>query len=1006
MSARQNKKQRKGRNPHQHRERTVTTLTGDSDTVFSTNHHHHASNNNSNNEDLAQQGSAMPHAFNTGISGFGYNNFADNLPQQAQYMPQNPIPNIPGDNDLEKLENLKQIIKNGQHELFTTAPNPMALAQLYLGEIDSGTQQTQSAVPGALEDGASRPPRLQSKDMMRKAGTVSGGHNNASQIKETHASQFYPSGASSGTALKPSNYPSESKNPAMFDSLGDNSIQPSSGNNNAPLVARISRSDDNPPYPESRTGAERPYSGEFGPREFIPRRDSAALPPSNGSVPPPTGGRDNRYFDARGRDGERDRETWDRERRNSDARYARDERRLSDPRRPEPDIYPPRRYDSNDEDRRRDDRDRLNSRTVDERDRFPPRYDERERERYPPPTSQRLDERDPERRMSYADDPRGPPQEPRASLDDSRAASGPSQSFTSSASPVSMLPLGPAKRNGVEDRAARVPPTMPSSQAQATLEETRVPTLEQRISTRVPTLQERLNQPPVRGGGPSFSSQPSSTSDNALTSPASAAQPTLEQRISQAPGSVNANGSDGSKRPIAGRDPRDVAMSGPDVSNGTGRASISNMATTGPLSAADDRGRSLTRDSIPNTPTSAGTPGEPAGRYPPRTNSVARDSRGAPTHNTDVRSSSVSASVARGPSPATSVTGGGGRHDVYRPALRENSRERLPSTVPPPGANSYRPDERTYPDRERDRDRVDVDHTRYPERYNGRYSPPYDRDRRPYPAPAPAHQPPASYDDRDRRMPPPAPRDYPPNNSFDYPRDGDRRRDWSAPEDDPYWKSSRPSYPPADKERYERLPPAAPSSSSSLPPPSRGAPGWETRDEHDSRRAAQLNIYPPARSPARERPYGNYENRPYNDRPRYDPLATPNPHGHPQSAVALAASARVRQRSPSPRRPASSAVDDRPPLKRPREDSYSGGPGPYARPREPAAATPARYPSDYDSRPPVPGERAEYRRPDYPGTYDRPRSPPARGVPGGGYTNAYRPDPRDDRRYTHPPQPR
>ncbi|KAJ8082551.1 hypothetical protein PM082_008406 [Marasmius tenuissimus] len=997
MSARQNKKQRKGRNPHQHRERTVTTLTGDSDTVFSTNHHHHSNNNNGNTEDLAQQGSAMTHAFNPVMSGFGFNNFAGNLPQQAQYMPQDPTPHIPGDNDLEKLENLKQMIKNGQHELFTTAPNPLALAQLYLGEIESSAQQAQSTALGALDDDASRPPRLQSKDMMRKAGAGSSGHN-ISQGMGAQISQSHPSGAGSSSAVKPSNYPPDSKNPTIYDPLGDNAMQIPNANNTAPLATRMSRSDDNnSQYPDSRPGS---YPDDLSSREFIPRRDSVPLPISNGSAQPSVVGREPRYYDPRERDGERDREAWDRERRNSDVRYGGNERRLSDPRRHEPAIYPPRRYDSNDEDRRRDDR--PNARPLDERDRFPPRYDARDRDRYPPPPSQRLDEREYERRAPYVDDPMGPPTEPRGSLAESRVANGSSQPYVSSALSTPSLPTGPAKRNA-DDRAIR-PPATQSSQLQATPEEGRVPTLEERIGDRLPSLQERLNPPPARGG-PSLPPQSPSAVGNDMVSSASASQPTLEQRITPASGSVNSGvgGPGVLPRSAASRDFRDRNMGGPDVPTGPARALASNLAGTGPPSVTSERGRSLTRDSISNAPTSPATPVDSTGRYPPR------DGRNVTTHNTGVRSSSVSASATRGHSPATSVTGGGGRHDVYRPAHRESSRERLPSAVPPPGANSYRPDERPYLDRERERDRPDMDPSRYPERYNGRYSPPYDRDRRVYPPPT-SSQPPVPYNDRDRRLSAPPSRDYPPNPSsnptYDYSRDGDRRREWPAAEDDPYWKSSRPPYPP-EKERYERAPPApAPHNSTpSLPLPSRGAPGWETRDEHDNRRAAQLNIYPPARSPSRDRPL-NYETRPYNDRPRYDPMATPNPHGHPQSAVALAASARIRQRSPSPRRPTASAMDDRPPLKRPRDDSYSSGPGSYPRPREPvSSAPPARYPpQDYDPRPPLPVERAEYRRPDYPGAYDRPRSPPRGGVPGGGnYPNTYR---SDDRRYVHPPQPR
>ncbi|KAG7095174.1 hypothetical protein E1B28_005953 [Marasmius oreades] len=987
MSARQNKKQRKGRNPHQHRERTVTTLTGDSDTVFSTNH--------SKNEDLTP--TTMPHTFNPAISaGFAFNNLPANIPKQAQYMTQSHVTLPPGETDLEKLENLKQIIKNGQHELYTTVPNPIALAQLYLGDIDSG-QQIPQLVSGSTDDAATRPPRLQSKDSMRKAVSGTAAYSSASQILDEQASQTRPS-AGSGSAFsgfKASNYPAEVKPLNSHETLGDEPIQESSVDDTAPLSARISRPDDNF---EPRSGAERPYPDDFCATELM-QQDSVTLPPSNGSIPPSTGSR-GRYHDPREHDRVREREVWDRDRSNSDLRYGKDERRLSDARRHELDSYSLRRYDPNEEERHRDERDRLNPRPLDESVRFSSRLEDRERDFYP---HQRPDDRNHDRR-EYVDHHHGPSFDTRVPLTDARVTSSPSQMHPLSSSSTTVLSSGPAHRNSVEDRTAR-PPSIPSPQLQAAAEELRAPTLEERMSTRVPTLKERLSQPSMRGGP--AQSQQSGSLHNSANSVASAPgrQPTLEQRISQGPGGVNTNvtGSDALKRPTC-RDLRDRTLSGPEQAAGPPRMPASNSAGLAPPTP-DERGRSLSRDFNSNAPTSPDTPVNTSSRYPSRTDSVVRES-GNGSLNSHVKSSSVSA-VARGSSPATSVQGrSNGRHDNYRPVpLREPSRERHSGTVPPPGTNGYMPDEKTYLDQDRDRERMDLD-SRYSDRYNGRYSP---RDR-PRPLsnavgrtyPSPPNQPPTPYDDRDRRMPPPppAPRDYPPNPPYEYSRDGDRRKDWSTAEEDVYWKSSRPAYPPLDRERYEREP--QPSSSSLLPPPSRSALGWETRDEHDSRRSAQLNIYPPARSPTRD-PRPSYDSRSYYDRPRYD-LGTPNPHGHPQSAVALAASARIRQRSPSPKRSANPTLDDRPPLKRPRDDSYPSGPGIYSRPRESTSlSVSGRYPPDYDSRPIPSGERAEYRRPEYPGSYDRPRSP-ARSV--GGYTSNYRPDPRDDRRYVPPPQPR
>ncbi|EEB96280.1 hypothetical protein MPER_04609, partial [Moniliophthora perniciosa FA553] len=158
MSARhaQNKKLR---NAKRQRERTVTELTGDSDSLFNSNHHHHHHHHPLDDDQTMSHG--PPHTF---LAPAFYTNFM-NQSQAATYptAPQTaPAAMIPGSNDLEKLENLKNIIKSGQHQLFTTEPKPDALAALYLGQIPHSEQETM------LEDSASRPPRLQGKEMTRK----------------------------------------------------------------------------------------------------------------------------------------------------------------------------------------------------------------------------------------------------------------------------------------------------------------------------------------------------------------------------------------------------------------------------------------------------------------------------------------------------------------------------------------------------------------------------------------------------------------------------------------------------------------------------------------------------------------------------------------------------------------------------------------------------------------------------------------------------------------------
>ncbi|KAF8444929.1 hypothetical protein L210DRAFT_3308451, partial [Boletus edulis BED1] len=113
MSARQNKK-RKGRNHVNNRERTVTTFTEDPNTSF-----------------LVPFSSEEPPAtFTSSTFPMPYQNYIASQQQQF-YQPVLP----PGKNDLEILENLKSIIKEGQHEFYRAAPQPAALATLYMGHI-------------------------------------------------------------------------------------------------------------------------------------------------------------------------------------------------------------------------------------------------------------------------------------------------------------------------------------------------------------------------------------------------------------------------------------------------------------------------------------------------------------------------------------------------------------------------------------------------------------------------------------------------------------------------------------------------------------------------------------------------------------------------------------------------------------------------------------------------------------------------------------------------------
>lgn len=78
----------------------------------------------------------------------------------------------PGEDDLEILEKLKEIIKNGQHEFYRAVPQPRALASLYLGPNAPAhgqgrpepLQPTQDGLHSPVDQNRTRPPRIHNKD--------------------------------------------------------------------------------------------------------------------------------------------------------------------------------------------------------------------------------------------------------------------------------------------------------------------------------------------------------------------------------------------------------------------------------------------------------------------------------------------------------------------------------------------------------------------------------------------------------------------------------------------------------------------------------------------------------------------------------------------------------------------------------------------------------------------------------------------------------------------------
>ncbi|KAF9497915.1 hypothetical protein BDN71DRAFT_510852 [Pleurotus eryngii] len=259
MSTRQNKK-RKGRTLAIPRERTVTTLTDGPDTPFL----HEAS--------AGFMTSPFPGSPFASFNGFTMGH-TDHT-QQFSPTPQMVLP--PGENDLEILEKLKDIIKNGQHEFYRAVPQPRALASLYLGRNAPAHAQAQ---PPAAQDGRkspgdenrTRPPRIHNKDRSIAA------NNNKNQTKD--------------------------------DSGPGPMIVDASPSEARPLSDRLGPDDRHrPPSPvEHRSGQPLVRNGSTGSRD-----------------------REARDWDGRDRDWERDRDDRDRD------RGVRDERRMSDVRRPPP----------------------------------------------------------------------------------------------------------------------------------------------------------------------------------------------------------------------------------------------------------------------------------------------------------------------------------------------------------------------------------------------------------------------------------------------------------------------------------------------------------------------------------------------------------------------------------------------------------------------------------------------------------------------------------------------
>ncbi|KAG5653438.1 hypothetical protein H0H81_000440 [Sphagnurus paluster] len=1043
-AARQNKKQRKGRNNPNNRERTVTTLTEDPNTPYlvpTPSEEPAGASLMSSPFSVASSSagnapSSSAYQAPSSYAAFGFNTtfgtpgthappHTQTQPQQQQQQPfypqqqQSPLgpPMLPpGRNDLEILENLKQIIKAGQHDKFRAIPQPLALASIYLGTIPNSQNQAphqpEQAPYGNANDGPSqaspteaglsspvdlgrRPPRLQSKDSWDPSGqrksvtgpSTSGAQpsNNTNQAAQGQGGRYsqgniLPSAINTSSTLTNGTTRPTSASLSSIDahvSEAPSTIAGPAMEGPGPISPRTSRfepngarlASTNPDQPGTRLGhGESGYrragsisheKGSFDTKDDL-RRDSSwsarDVPPSDDrrrelDMPPPspasrsivngngssdtrstTGDRglpprDDRYYD-RERERERDyrdRRDWDRDRRPPYDRF----RGLTDARRPPPeqrhyepdyDRTPLRRYDVKDVPRRLSDApasapvdDRASVRPVD--DRLPPSA------RVPPSPRTTVDAS----RPPHSDSRAPPIPDSRATLPDNRPVRAPSfedRHVKPAADERRGVPLPPDERGSISVRAAEVtganrPADDRSRDVPMTPVEARpqVP-LEERLSR--PSLQDRLSQPAVTRVEP-------------ITRQAS-----LEERLSAIPVSADS-------REQRGRIPDRVppARPGPPIDD---RA---RPAPPPPPPAApaqddrrgDDRGRYTRGPSPP--------PGDRATYPPPSVRDDPRAAKGPPSprHRSIPRD--------------------------YRPPGRPLSRER-------PGG-SYRPEERSYAPDDRRSDPMDVDHgSRYndtrPVPYNRPFSPPSaadlarDRARAQFPpSPARPHPPldAPPYDD-DRRY---SSRDwpYPPTYS-------DRRREWSAADEDYYksrqWDRSGPPPPPitSERERYERERDRE---------PIRGHGGWETREERDRRdfqhRAPSppgLRVYEPSRPSFPPAAGGVPNDRAYAPPPPQRDPQQPPPQQQQQQPPAIYS--RVRQRSISPAR---RADDVRPPTKRVREDGYpsefyppstapgtGGGGGPGAPLRRPESTYPHPPLSRGSSPPPTSGASSYFDR--------------------------------------------
>ena len=1008
MSARQSKK-RKGRNNLNNRERTVTTFTQDPNTSFLV--------------PLPSEEPASP--FPAPAFSMPFQNY----PQQF-YQPVLP----PGKNDLEILENLKTIIKDGQHEFYRAVPQPAALAALYMGHIahpdqlpqdypsprfsldpsvdnSNGLDSASLNVPSRRLISFSHSPLPQTIEALTPGADV----NLGAEVLNATDSSLQPE-----SEVMPTQGPPVDTN---TDAAGEYQSADTASPNKATPFDNPKL--DEPPQPTGENTWERDdrkvrYDDHNSPTTRAAPLDNR---PQNGAPATATDAHFPPTEDRHVSDRDRDRDYWERDRdRHDSIRDTRDrnrDREIRDRRpeffgrsygrshapRPPPELRhyepsygdgyvpPPRRFDPDDR------RGGLRNPTLDERSKPPP-FDDR---RLP------LDDR-------------RPPPPPPAAADDRRPALDDR--------PIRRLPGSDTRAlpPNSEDRTRPVADSIPLTRATADDDRgTRGTSLaaDDRPRANVP-LEERLSQP--------------------------APTPSLQDRLSQSVPAVVPPRVDIASAPSL----EERLSSGPVPPRAYARAaSVARDDLRAPLPKDDPRDHDRIPDFRTNRDFSRERPGGPlatASTYRPDLDRSFGDRDDRDRRDRNV--TDVDAPPARYGDTFSRVGLPPRRYSPPPPVFdrdreRERGRPYYPTRSPPPFRSEgvYDPDgERRYPtDRERDA---------YEQRRRDWFGP-GDEDKRGPPPPPPSwrphDRPPFMDRDRDR---------------FDRERDRDRdlrERDRDRDRDRDLGGLVPPPPPTRghwdDRDRRVGFPLS--------PPPARmDAPGGVGPGRSLSARLTDPYPPPPGRDDRTYPPPREFE------RGRYGAPALddhPHTHGHVPPAFS-----RVRNRSPSPpRRGPGLGEDMGPPMKRVREDSgpgYTGGGAAYSPPRRtggggeyapgpppssaatttttgvtsvgtvPARSTGTRTPP-VSAPPPSSvvggvfyerGERErerdrererereqrererEYGRGEYGMGYDRDdrgrRSPPMLGSrmgPGpGGYGRGGVGDRRDDRRYVPPPPPR